>query len=304
MCQILLKNIIYNEGRGLADGSALSKYSERNIYVMADTKYNCLGRDSVCIETSRVLDSCRDRDCFENVKVFLSDFGNDVIDRTTNIRVKDACIASASVLVEPIAFNRGFYTVNGRLYIKVTFEACVGCDRSQEFEGIAVIDKRAVLYGGESNTTVFRSSANDSFCSCPTFCCAGKNTPTATIELVDPVILSVGVYEREKCNCCCVCCCCDVPEDVYGKVDGCLAEESDGGRILTVSIGVFSVVKITREAQYLINATEYCVPDKECVSCNEEDPCSVFKSMAFPVNEFCSTGGSDVIGKDKRCSCS
>ena len=39
---------------------------------------NCSGthpKESVCIDTYRVIDSCRDKDCFENVKVYLTDFG-------------------------------------------------------------------------------------------------------------------------------------------------------------------------------------------------------------------------------------
>lgn len=278
---------------------------------MADTKFNCssgaLARENVCIETARVLDSCRDRDCFENVKVFLSDFGNDIIDRTTNIRVTDACVAWANISVDPIPFNRGFYSVNTRLYIKVGFEACVGCDRSQEFEGVAVVDKKAVLYGGENNVTIFKSVPGESFCSAVPLCSCQGNLPTATVELVDPIILSVGVYENEKdCNCC-ICCCSDIPEQVYSRIDGNFTDDSDEGRFLAVSVGLFSVVRITRNAQYMINATEYCVPDKECVSTEENDPCGIFRTMAFPISEFCSSGtlSSDYPQKsgERRCSC-
>jgi len=280
---------------------------------MAETKYNChpngSGRDTVCIEAARVLDSCRDRDCFENVKVFLSDFGNEIIERSSNIRVKDACVCNANISLDPIAFNRGFYTVNARLYVKICFEACVGCDRSREFEGIAVVDKKAVLYGGDNNVSVFRSTQSDSFCSCVPLCSCSGNLPTATVELADPIILSVGVYEKEHAPCCCcVCCCSDIPEEIYTRVDGHLAEEDDCGRILAVSIGLFSVVKITRNAQYMINATEYCVPDKECVSAEEDDPCAIFRTMAFPIGEFCSGGSSScdiaqMPGRDRKCGC-
>ena len=41
-------------------------------------------REAVCIETNRILDSCRDRDCFEDVKVILTDFGSEIIEHTTN----------------------------------------------------------------------------------------------------------------------------------------------------------------------------------------------------------------------------
>ena len=106
-------------------------------------------RDTFCIETNRILDSCRDRDCYENVKVFLTDLGQEIIDHTTQVRVKDACIAWTYIGIDPVQFNRGFYTVTIRYYIRLIFEGCICPGRSQEFDGIAVIEKQVVLWGGE-----------------------------------------------------------------------------------------------------------------------------------------------------------
>ena len=51
---------------------------------MPDNRFICsglgAGKETVCIEANRVLDSCRDRDCYENVQVFLTGFGNEIID--------------------------------------------------------------------------------------------------------------------------------------------------------------------------------------------------------------------------------
>jgi hypothetical protein len=50
---------------------------------MAENRFPCTTagapRETVCIETDRVMDSCRDRDCFENVRVYLSCFGNEIL---------------------------------------------------------------------------------------------------------------------------------------------------------------------------------------------------------------------------------
>ena len=60
----------------------------------------------------------------------------------------------------------------------------------------------------------------------------------------------------------------------------------------------------TRTAQYLINATDYCVPDKECVSNDDDDPCSIFKNMAFPTQEFCPPDYIPPKGsKEPKCGC-
>lgn len=277
---------------------------------MADNRFGCSGigasRETVCIEANHVLDSCRDRDCYENVRVFLTGFGNEIIERTGNIRVKSSCIAWSNITVDPIAFNKGFYGVNIRLYIKVTFEACMGVGRTQEFDGVAVVDKNVILFGGESNLNVFKSNGAGGFCDAPTeLCCSEGNMPTAVVEAVDPIILNAKILEKKydpPCQCCC--CCADIPAGVASTVNGELTEASN--RYLAVSIGIFSVVRIVRPAQYLVQATEYTVPDKECISHSEENPCDIFKCMAFPMQEF-SAGNTPIPQQmrhtDKPCNC-
>ncbi len=262
---------------------------------MSDNKFSCGSSDRnsakpemVAIETNRILDSCRDRDCFEDVKVLLTDFGNEILEHTTNIRAKSACISWTYIGIDPIRFNRGFYSVTIKFYIKVVFEACLCGGRSQEFEGVAVAEKKVVLYGSESNVSIFKSNpdAND-YCATPEPCCSTKNVPVAVVEVVDPIVLNTKVHEAEE-PCCCCCCCNDIPNTVSSRINGNLCDAD--GRYLTVSLGVFSVVRIVRPAQYLIHATEYCIPDKECISAEEDNPCALFRSMAFPTSEFCPPG--------------
>lgn len=142
--------------------------------------------ETICIETNRILDSCRDRDCFEDVKVLLTDFGNDIINHTTNVRAKNACIMWTYIGIDPVKFNRGFYSVTIKFYVKITFEACLCGGKSQEFEGVAVLEKRVILYGGESNVSVFKSNPDSSdYCSVPEPVCASKNIPIAIVDAVD-----------------------------------------------------------------------------------------------------------------------
>lgn len=247
---------------------------------------NSCKTETVCIDVNRVLDSCRDRDCFEDVKVLLTDFGNEIIERTTNIRAVGACIVQTQITLDPIKFNRGFYSVNIKFYVKISLEACLCGGRIQEFDGIAILEKKVILYGSESNVSVFKSSASSSdFCALPEPCQCGKNVPTAVVEAVDPIILNAKVREADDGCCCCCCCCGDVPQHIANNMNGQLCDSD--GKFLTVSLGLFSVVRIVRPAQYLVHATEYCVPDKICVSAEDDNPCAVFRSMAFPTSEFC-----------------
>ena len=97
---------------------------------MGENRFSCSGgasaaRDTFGIEASRILDACRDRDCFENVRVFLTCVGDELIARTNNVRVKCAKLSGANIVTSPIQFNRGFYAVDIKFYVNLTFEVCV-----------------------------------------------------------------------------------------------------------------------------------------------------------------------------------
>ena len=240
-------------------------------------------KEVVCIDCNRILDSCRDKDCFENVEVFLTDFGEEILNGTSSVRVKCAELVHTDIYTECVQFNRGFYQITLRFYVRVVCEACVCVGKSQEIEGIAVCEKKVVLYGSQGNVKIFKSDTDSSFCSCT----GGRystNDPTVVVEAVDPVALSAAVSERrESCHCCCSAD--DLPAQVCGCISGSVCPHR-GEKILYVSLGFFSVVRIERPAQYLVQASEYSVPDKECVQSDESSPCSVFARMSFPVNEF------------------
>ena len=272
---------------------------------------------TVCIETNRILDSCRDRDCFENVRVFLTDLGQDIIEHTTQVRVKDACIAWTYIGIDPVRFNRGFYSVHIRFYIKLIFEACLCAGQSREFDGIAVLEKQVVLFGGDSSVSIFRSSADGSvFCAEPQPCYKERSVPTAVVEAVEPIVLGVRVLEPACPEpICCCCCVCDVPPSIAGCLSAPLCPDTcgdggrggsigGGGRSLVVSLGIFSLVRLVRPAQYLIQASEFIIPDKECVSATPDDPCDLFRSMAFPIAEFTPAPMPLPSGDRNKCGCS
>lgn len=124
-------------------------------------------RDLVCIDTYRVLDSCRDKDCFENVRVYLTCTGQDIIDRTGVVRAKCAKVVWSCINIDSVPFNRGFYQLFIKIYVKITFEACVSQGNIQEFEGIAVVEKKVILFGSEGNVSVFKSEMQSgNFCGC------------------------------------------------------------------------------------------------------------------------------------------
>ena len=276
---------------------------------MSDNRFasnSCHSKETVCIETNKILDSCRDRDCFENVRVYLTDFGQEIIEHTSNVRVKCAEIGWTNINVEPVQFNHGFYTITIRFYIKLDLEACIN-GRAQEFQGIAVLEKNVVLFGSESNVNIFKSGkCSADFCARPVPVCGERSVPEAIIEVVDPIVLGIKVVEHiQECNCCC-CCSCDIPNGVCAELEQVLGKDDEYRRYLAVSFGLFSVIRLVRPAQYLIQATEYCVPDKECITSDASDPCSVFRHMPFPSAEFCPPAYCGEIKGDRagNCGCS
>ncbi len=260
---------------------------------MADNKSSCLGnmsnsfgcKENVCVDVSRILDSCRDKDCFEDVRLFLNPYGREIIDNAGSIRAKCSKILAANINIEPVQFNRGFYQIYIRYYVKVVCEACVGLNRSREFEGLAVCEKNVILYGSEGNVSIFKSEmTSGNTLSCGFNTTMSTNLPTVAVEVIDPIVLNTKVGERNNC-CCCCCSAEEIPENICELFGGTFDTE-DNGKNLYVSLGFFSVIRIERPGQYIVSATEFSVPDKECVMTQPDDPCQAFAKMSFPTNEF------------------
>ena len=271
---------------------------------------NCgAGNGTVCIDTMRVLDCCRDRDCFEDTRVFLTPCGEEILANSGNVRARSAKILCANVVVEEVPFNCGFFRVVVRYYIELEFEACVCVSKSQNFKGIAVLEKDVVLYGGEGGAFSFRSGNDSSFCRPCDLSNRSTNEPVGVVETVEPIVLGTKVLD---CTCACPCPCgeyADIPESVRCALgEDIVLNGSDSPRIY-VSLGVFSVIRLERPAQLLVQATDYSVPDKECTPAgNGDSPCDLFRTIAFPVAQFrateCCQNGDALTGNgDGGCGC-
>lgn len=260
------------------------------------------GNGTVCIDTKRVFDCCRDRDCFEDARVYLTPAGEEILSNATNVRTRAAKLLWAYVGVNDVPFNCGFYQIVVRYYIELEFEACLGVGRSQTFKGLAAVEKEVVLYGGDGRAVSYTSVANNNYCDVGDSSTVATNDPVAVVETVEPVVLGTKVNE-----CGCPCACneyVDFPENVRCCIDGEIVSNTTGPRIY-VSIGVFSVIRLERPAQLLVQATDYSVPDKECPTSRSDTPCALFKSIAFPVSQFNGTAcqAETVASQRGGCGC-
>lgn len=253
---------------------------------MADKNNSCSNntiRDKVCIHTDKVYDACKEKDCLEDLRVYLTRSGQEILDRAINVKIRNAEIIWVYSDVEPVAFNKGYYTVDIKYFFRITLDIFTGCGRPTVVEGLATFDKRIILYGSEGNakiyTSMYKPNDHDIVESVKT------NVPRAVIEVVDPISLNAKIVEKEKC-------CCGNEVDVTSlpsEICRCFDDDlviSGNGRSVLVTLGIFTIVKLERNVQLLIPVYDFCVPEKECVGSTDEDPCSIFRRLCFPVEEF------------------
>lgn len=247
-------------------------------------------KDKVCIHTDKVYDTCREKDCLEDLKVYLTRSGQEVVDRAINVKIRSAEIVWVYSDVEPVAFNKGYYTVDIKYFFKITLDVFTGCGRPTTIEGLSTFDKRIILFGSEGNakiyTSMFKPNDHDVIQSVKT------NVPKSVIEVVEPIALNAKLVEKNNC-----CCSCDVDiTSIPTEICRCFDDDlviSDSNRSVYVTIGIFTIVKLERSVQLLVPVYDFCIPKKECVGSTDEDPCSVFRKLCFPLDEFFPPSESD-----------
>lgn len=242
-------------------------------------------REAVCIHTKKIYDSCKDKDCIEDLRFYPTQNSQSVIDRALSVRAGKAELLYVAINVEPVGFNRGFYTVDVRYFYRVTAEAFIGAVRPVEVTGLCIFDKRVLLFGGEGSAKIFSSKLVVDGIDEQKM--QKSNLPVAYVEAVDPIVLGVKLVDVCDCRPCCDCDVADVPPCICACFGCDLSFGNECKRIL-VTLGQFSIIRLERDSQLLIPVYDYCLPEKDCsaTSGDEDDPCEVFRSVKFPVNEF------------------
>ena len=240
-------------------------------------------REAVCIHTKKIFDSCKDKDCIEDLRFYPTQSAQCVIDRAISIKAGKAELLYVYIDVEPIGFNRGFYTVDVRYFYRVCADAFVGAARPVEISGLCVFDKRVILFGSEGSAKVFSSQA--AFDGQDEQGLLTSNLPTAVVEAVDPIVLGMKLVDVCECRPC-DCELTEIPPCICACFNGELSFGSEGKRVY-VTLGQFSIIRLERDAQLLMPVYDYCMPEKECAcgTC-DDDPCEIFRHVKFPVDEF------------------
>ena len=245
-------------------------------------------RQAMSIHTRKITDSCRDKDCIEDLPVYLTQCSQRLLESSAGTRVRSAELLSTYIAVEPVAFDRNHYCIDITFFYRIIADAMIGTNRPATLYGLSVFTKRAVLCGEDSCAHIYRSDTRLHMPDGMTRCYA--NRPTAVVEVLDPMVLSSKV--REICDCSPK----DsspvqVPEGIQSMFDEELVLQCDHRR-LYVTLGQFSIVRLERDAQLIVPVMDYSIPTKECCDspgCTE-DPCEMFSRIPFPASQFTPKG--------------
>ena len=142
-------------------------------------------REAVCIHTRKIFDSCRDKDCVEDLRVYPTACSQAKLDCALSVRPRSAELLCADVHVKEITFNKGYYTVDVTYFYRVRGETFPGCE---PVCGLAIFDKRVMLFGSQASAKVF---ASDDCCCDP----CENGLPIGVVESVDPIALHMKLVD-------------------------------------------------------------------------------------------------------------
>ncbi|MBP3304901.1 MAG: hypothetical protein J6L24_02925 [Oscillospiraceae bacterium] len=259
-------------------------------------------RQAMSIHTRKITDSCRDKDCIEDLRVYLTKSSQCLLDSAAGVRVRCAELLYTYIDVEPVAFDRNHYCIDVTFYYRILADATIGTTRPAALCGLAVFTKRAVLCGEDSRAHIYRSDTR--LCEPDGLTRYYANRPTAVVEVLDPMVLSSKVKD--------VCDCpshdetaLQIPEAIRGMFDDELVLPGERRRLF-VTLGQFSIIRLERDAQLVVPVLDYAIPTKECCDspgCTE-DPCEMFSRIPFPSAQFTPTGcdGNRTAAADTGCN--
>lgn len=251
-------------------------------------------QEALSIHTRKITDSCRDKDCIEDIRVYLTRGSQTQLDGAAAAKVRCADLLYAYIDVEPVAFDRNHYCIDVTFYYRILADATVGNGRPVSLYGLAVFSKRAVLCGEDSAAHIFTS--NTRFHQADALSRYSTNRPTAVVEVLDPMVLDSKM--KDICECTCQdAALVQIPECVCQMFDEELVLSGERRRLL-VTLGQFSIIRLERDAQLVVPVLDYSFPTKDCcdAAASSEDPCEMFSRIPFPTARF-SPRGCDQKGE-------
>lgn len=263
-------------------------------------------REAVCIDAGRIYDSCSDKDCLTDLRVLFPEaIQRSVVDAATSAKIKNVTVLNVLIDVDTVPFNKGFYSVDMTYYFEVTAELTTPQSPNCTVKGVAVAEKKAILFGSEGSVRVFSTDGSGEIEE-------NNNLPTAKVQVVDPICLSSRLAPACESSCCSVkipdCVACYFKCSCFGRNNERTIDSSGSQKDLFVTLGLFSIVQLERRVQMLVPVYDFCIPDKECSTTSPEpsNPCEVFSRIKFPTDQFFPPRldlGDEDAGGCNTCGC-
>ena len=240
---------------------------------------------AVCIDAHRVYDSCGDKDCLSDLRVYFTDAVQSIIDTAVSVRLRDAQVISVLMDLEAVPFHKGFYSVDMTYFFDIALDVFTspGCAPTS-VNGLSIFNKKVILYGSEGSVKVFSSDCSHDDIDIQND--MNNNLPKASVQVAKPIALSAKLVHGSVPSCPP----CRIPVKLCECYGGDFAHT--GNKLVTVSLGVFSIVQIERNVQLLVPSYDCCIPEKECKN-SSDNPCEVFSRLDFPKDEFFPPNMSD-----------
>ena len=244
---------------------------------------DCGFKEAVCIDAGRVYDSCCDRDCLEDLRCFFTAEAQAYIDRAISVRLKSAEVLNVLIDVQPVSFNKGFYSCDLTFFFLLDFDVFLTPNSCPtQVVGISSFNKKVILFGSDGNVKVFTNTVPDVANNCDNSSVRVPNTPRCVVQSVDPVVLTARLgcitncYENVR----------FIPQSIIDYVGAPIITDAPVGTpTVYVSLGLFTIVQLIRNVQMLIPVYDFCIPEKQCEDTTDQ-PCDVFKRIKFPTNDF------------------
>lgn len=245
---------------------------------MSELNANRAFKEAVCIDAMRVFDSCSSQDCLEDLTLTFDAASQTVINDAQYIKAKCIEITGCSFVIDPVPFNRGFYTVDVTYNFRAEIESYETVGEPPEVVyGTATANKRVILFGSDGSTQRFMSNstaaaalpAPTSGCAA---CCDNGTLPVAGVSVAPPMCLDADLITAP-------------------------GEESNENTV-TVTIGIFAIIQLMRPVPILIPAYDYGVPESDCPT-ESDTPCELFSKIQFPTSEFFPQG----LDTEQSCGC-
>ena len=235
------------------------------------------------LRAQRIFDSCSDKDCLEDLEVIFKDgTAKQIIENATFVKCKNVEVVKTYFTIEPVPFNKGFYSIDLTYTFKVVLEAFTCTTVPPQIVcGFAKFCKKVILYGSEGNAKMFRSDEDNDLTAMG---CCHQNLPTATAQVVDPICLDCKLVTKYPHHCDCGDCCCQ-PKDGEDEQTEQNHHHHEFRKKVYITIGMFSIIQLQRPVSLLIPAYDYCIPNKDA-STTSDSPCELFDKIKFPCDEF------------------